>query len=238
MVKRFSVISHARARGSTKQDCVFGIHYAEWPNSPCSLDTTSALCQRPTERPRKLLWSLQKPIVISTCFFIITETQTSEGNHHSAKPLSRWYTKNKWKWTAWNIRSKRQKHEDEEGVKVLHTKSQAGRTQKSGPPATRFERHLLRRTVKLRTACEKGEWGGTKRGDRTQLRDVRTLRLGWETCWDSTGLVAAGGPGPSPSTCPDSAPTWEHTHLTLISAKRQPNLQVCDAVAKALLLYL
>lgn len=45
-------------------------------------------------------------------------------------------------------------NEDKEGVKVLHTKSQAGRTQKSGPPATRLECHLLRCTVKLRTACE------------------------------------------------------------------------------------
>lgn len=58
-----------------------------------------------------------------------------------------------------NIRFKQKKNKDEEGVKVLHTKSQAGRTQKSGPPATRFECHLLRCTVKLRTACERGKTG-------------------------------------------------------------------------------
>lgn len=46
---------------------------------------------------------------------------------------------------------------------MLHTKSQAGRTQKSGPPATRFECHLLRCTVKLRTACERGKQGRTER---------------------------------------------------------------------------
>lgn len=65
--------------------------------------------------------------------------------------------RDKWKWTAWNIRFKQQKNKDKEGVKVLHTKSQAGRTQKSGPPATRFECHLLWCTVKLRTACEREE---------------------------------------------------------------------------------
>lgn len=54
------------------------------------------------------------------------------------------------------------KQKDEEGVKVLHTKSQAGRTQKSGPPATRLECHPLRRTVKLHTACGKTE---TKKGE-------------------------------------------------------------------------
>lgn len=46
--------------------------------------------------------------------------------------------------------------------KGVHTKSQAGRTQKSGPPATRFECHLLRCTVKLRTACERGETGNNR----------------------------------------------------------------------------
>lgn len=54
---------------------------------------------------------------------------------------------------------------DKEGVKVLHTKSQAGRTQKSGPPATRLERHSLRCTVKLRTACEKTKTGRTEKGE-------------------------------------------------------------------------
>ena len=48
-------------------------------------------------------------------------------------------------------------------VKVLHTKSQAGRTQKSRPPAASFERHLLGRTVKLGTACERGRTGRTGR---------------------------------------------------------------------------
>lgn len=88
--------------------------------------------------------------------------------------------KDKWKWTAWNIGPKQQKNKGEEGVKVLHTKSQAGRTQKSGPPATRFECHLLRCTVKLRTACGRGETGKNReRRDRTQLQDVRNLRLEW-----------------------------------------------------------
>lgn len=78
------------------------------------------------------------------------------------------------------IRSKQQKNKDKEGVKVLHTKSQAGRTQKSRPPATRFECHLLRCTVKLRTACEKGKTGKNReKRDRTQLQDVRNLRLEW-----------------------------------------------------------
>lgn len=54
---------------------------------------------------------------------------------------------------------------DKEGVKVLHTKSQAGRTQKSGPPATRLERHSVRCTVKLRTACEKTKTGRTEKGE-------------------------------------------------------------------------
>lgn len=54
---------------------------------------------------------------------------------------------------------------DKEGVKVLHTKSQAGRTQKSGPPAPRLEGDSLRRTVKLRTACEKTRTGRTERGE-------------------------------------------------------------------------
>lgn len=57
------------------------------------------------------------------------------------------------------------KKTDKEGVKVLHTKSQAGRTQKSCPPATRLERHPLRRTVKLRTACEKTKTGRTEKGE-------------------------------------------------------------------------
>lgn len=57
------------------------------------------------------------------------------------------------------------KEKDKEGVKVLHTKSQAGRTQKSGPPATRLERHSLRCTVKLRTACEKTKTGRTEKGE-------------------------------------------------------------------------
>lgn len=71
-------------------------------------------------------------------------------------------------------------NEDKEGVKVLHTKSQAGRTQKSGPPATRLECHLFRCTVKLRTACER-ETGKNRerRRDRTQLQGVRNLRLEW-----------------------------------------------------------
>lgn len=42
--------------------------------------------------------------------------------------------------------------------KALHTKSQAGRTQKTRPPATWFEGHSLRATAELYTAC------GTKRG--------------------------------------------------------------------------
>lgn len=46
---------------------------------------------------------------------------------------------------------------------MLHTKSQAGRTQKSRPPAASFERHLLGRTVKLGTACERGRTGRTGR---------------------------------------------------------------------------
>lgn len=57
------------------------------------------------------------------------------------------------------------KKTDKEGVKVLHTKSQAGRTQKSGPPATRLEGHSLRCTVKLRTACEKTKTGRTEEGE-------------------------------------------------------------------------
>lgn len=60
------------------------------------------------------------------------------------------------------------KQKDEEGVKVLHTKSQAGRTQKSGPPATRLECHPLRCTVKLHTACGKTE---NKKGGRTRRRE-------------------------------------------------------------------
>lgn len=71
------------------------------------------------------------------------------------------------------------KQKDEEGVKVLHTKSQAGRTQKSGPPATRLECHPLRCTVKLHTACDKTKnrkkGRRTRTGDRTQLQDVREL---------------------------------------------------------------
>lgn len=59
----------------------------------------------------------------------------------------------------------KQTKKDKEGVKVLHTKSQAGRTQKSGPPATRLERHSLRCTVKLRTACEKTKTGRTEKGE-------------------------------------------------------------------------
>lgn len=71
---------------------------------------------------------------------------------------------------------------DKEGVKVLHTKSQAGRTQKSGPPASRLEGHSLRCTVKLRTACEKTRTGRTERGeerreDTTPLQDVSNLKL-------------------------------------------------------------
>lgn len=132
---------------------------------------------------RKLQWSLQKPVILFKSFMIIDmQTQTSEGNSNSAKPLSRWYIeRDKWKWTVWNIRSKQQKNKDEEGVKVLHTKSQAGRTQKSGPPATRFECHLFRCTVKLRTACERGKTrkNRERRKDRTQLQDVRNLRLEW-----------------------------------------------------------
>lgn len=86
------------------------------------------------------------------------------------------YKRDKWKWTAWQSDPKQQKNKDKEGVKVLHTKSQAGRTQKSGPPATRFECHLLRCTVKLRTACEKGK--GKNRGEETtQLQDVSAW--GW-----------------------------------------------------------
>lgn len=59
----------------------------------------------------------------------------------------------------------KKKKPDKEGVKVLHTKSQAGRTQKSGPPATRLEGHSLRCTVKLRTACEKTKTGRTEEGE-------------------------------------------------------------------------
>lgn len=54
---------------------------------------------------------------------------------------------------------------DKEGVKVLHTKSQAGRTQKSGPPASRLEGDSLRCTVKLGTACEETRTGRTERGE-------------------------------------------------------------------------
>lgn len=60
---------------------------------------------------------------------------------------------------------------DEEGVKVLHTKSQAGRTQKSGPPATRFECHPLRCTVKLHTACDKIK---TKEGEEQEEKRTNT----------------------------------------------------------------
>lgn len=62
---------------------------------------------------------------------------------------------------------------DKEGVKVLHTKSQAGRTQKSGPPATRLEGHSLRCTVKLRTACEKTKTGITEKGEKRQNTTTR-----------------------------------------------------------------
>lgn len=62
-------------------------------------------------------------------------------------------------------KTKTNKQKDKEGVKVLHTKSQAGRTQKSGPPATRLECHSLRCTVKLRTACEKTKTGRTEKGE-------------------------------------------------------------------------
>jgi hypothetical protein len=68
---------------------------------------------------------------------------------------------------------KQQKNKDEEGVKVLHTKSQAGRTQKSGPSATRFECHLLRCTVKLRTACERGKTGEEQREEKRQNTTTR-----------------------------------------------------------------
>ena len=61
------------------------------------------------------------------------------------------------------VKQTQRRHKDEEGVKVLHTKSQAGRTQKSRPPAASFERHLLGRTVKLGTACERGRTGRTGR---------------------------------------------------------------------------
>lgn len=64
-----------------------------------------------------------------------------------------------------NKKTKQKKKTDKEGVKVLHTKSQAGRTQKSGPPATRLEGHSLRCTVKLRTACEKTKTGRTEEGE-------------------------------------------------------------------------
>ena len=121
---------------------------------------------------------------------------------------------------------------------MLHTKSQAGRTQKSGPPATRFERHLLRRTVKLRTACERGRTGKNgERRDRTQLRDVRTR--GWRvrcartahrgTSFQDRPGRGAGGSGRSPATCPDRAPP--PSTLILLGGGLTPNF--CGAVAKA-----
>lgn len=65
---------------------------------------------------------------------------------------------------------------------MLHTKSQAGRTQKSGPPATRFECHLLRCTVKLRTACEKGK-GKNREEKRQHNYKMLELEAGVVTHW-------------------------------------------------------
>lgn len=104
-------------------------------------------------------------------------TQTSKGVRRAAQ-LSHGMGGNKHKVADQNglretdpsSRKKPNKQEDQtktdkEGVKVLHTKSQAGRTQKSGPPATRLECHSLRCTVKLRTACEKTRTGRTEKGE-------------------------------------------------------------------------
>lgn len=75
------------------------------------------------------------------------------------------------------------KQKDEEGVKVLHTKSQAGRTQKSGPPATRLECHPLRCTVKLHTPCDKTKIkeGKNKEKRRETEHNYKMLEnsLGW-----------------------------------------------------------
>lgn len=178
----------------------FSLHYSKWPSNLLPRYHIYSLSQIYEE-------ALLPESYIEICrnlsfwlfffFYHNVGAQTSEGNSNSAKPLSRWYTKrDKWKWTAWNIRSKQQKNKDKEGVKVLHTKSQAGRTQKSGPPATRFECHLFRCTVKLRTACERGKTGKNRerRRDRTQLQDVRNLRLEW---WNAlrwhTEEQASGG---------------------------------------------
>ena len=89
------------------------------------------------------------------------------------------------------------RHKDEEGVKVLHTKSQAGRTQKSRPPAASFERHLLGRTVKLGTACERGRTGRTGREEtehsyetlepELRARCARTAHRGTEPCHRVSG---------------------------------------------------
>lgn len=65
---------------------------------------------------------------------------------------------------------------------MLHTKSQAGRTQKSRPPATRFECHLLRCTVKLRTACEKGK-GKNREEKRQHNYKMLELEAGVVTHW-------------------------------------------------------
>lgn len=96
------------------------------------------------------------------------------------------YKRDKWKWTAWQSDPKQQKNKDKEGVKVLHTKSQAGRTQKSGPPATRFECHLLRCTVKLRTACEKGK-GKNREEKRQHNYKMLALEAGVVTHWMACG---------------------------------------------------
>lgn len=69
---------------------------------------------------------------------------------------------------------------------MLHTKSQAGRTQKSGPPATRFECHLLRCTVKLRTACEKGK-GKNREEKRQHNYKMLALEAGVVTHWMACG---------------------------------------------------
>lgn len=78
---------------------------------------------------------------------------------------------------------------------MLHTKSQAGRTQKSGPPATRFERHLLRRTVKLRTACERGRTG--KNRERRQNTAARRQSQGLRETLGGTQRIALPGKGPT-----------------------------------------
>lgn len=100
--------------------------------------------------------------------------------------------KDKWNGLRDKSDPKQQKNKDKEGVKVLHTKSQAGRTQKSGPPATRFECHLLRCTVKLRTACEKGK-GKNREEKRQHNYKMLELEAGVVTHWMACTRARSAG---------------------------------------------